>query len=311
MPTLRMPLLGLALLTALACGDDRAPDQSVAGTEHDRILVVYTVNYPLQFFAERIGGDRVRAIFPAPADTDPAFWSPGPEAVAGFQEADLILLNGAGYAKWVERVTLPTARLVDTSAAVRGRFIEIPSAATHSHGPQGEHSHGEIAFTTWLDPRLAAEQARAVYAAMAAARPADDPTFRKGLEALEHDLLELDRDQAQTAGDGGGPALLASHPVYQYLAQRYGIDMVSVHFEPDEVPGEADWRALEKLVEARPARWMLWEGEPLDETKRRLGALGIESVVYSPCGNVPEHGDFLTAMRANAERLARILGASS
>jgi hypothetical protein len=39
-------------------------------------LNVYVVNYPLKYFAERIGGEHVKVEFPAPADVDPAYWNP-------------------------------------------------------------------------------------------------------------------------------------------------------------------------------------------------------------------------------------------
>ncbi|MBW1743769.1 MAG: hypothetical protein JRJ47_10130 [Deltaproteobacteria bacterium] len=39
-------------------------------------LSVYVVNYPLKYFAERIGGDHVDVEFPAPKGTDPAYWIP-------------------------------------------------------------------------------------------------------------------------------------------------------------------------------------------------------------------------------------------
>ena len=65
-------------------------------------LKIYVVNYPLQYFAERIGGDKVDVFFPAPSDVDPAFWTPGREVVRQYQQADLILLNGADYAKLVD-----------------------------------------------------------------------------------------------------------------------------------------------------------------------------------------------------------------
>ena len=43
-------------------------------------------------------------VFPTPSEGDPAFWQPDAQAVATFQQADLILLNGAGYTLWVNRL---------------------------------------------------------------------------------------------------------------------------------------------------------------------------------------------------------------
>ena len=37
-------------------------------------LKIYVVNYPLQYFAQRIGGDNVDVFFPAPSGVDPAYW---------------------------------------------------------------------------------------------------------------------------------------------------------------------------------------------------------------------------------------------
>ena len=62
-------------------------------------LTIYTVNYPLQYFAQRIAGEHAQVIFPGPEDEDPAFWMPDTETIQRYQQADLILLNGAGYAR--------------------------------------------------------------------------------------------------------------------------------------------------------------------------------------------------------------------
>jgi zinc transport system substrate-binding protein len=48
---------------------------------------------------------------------------------------------------------------------------------------------------------------------------------------------------------------------------------------------------------------MVWEGEPLTSVVARLEELGITSVVFAPGGNVPEEGDLLSVMGANADRL--------
>ena len=73
-------------------------------------LTIYTINYPLQYFAQRIAGEHAQVISPGPADEDPAFWMPDTETIQRYQQADLILLNGAGYARWTKRVSLPRLR---------------------------------------------------------------------------------------------------------------------------------------------------------------------------------------------------------
>ena len=221
-------------------------------------LTVYVVHYPLRYFAERIGGEFVRVVFPAPTDVDPADWSPDAETVAAYQAADLVLLNGASYARWVQRASLPRARLVDTSAAFRDRLIAQDAATTHIHGPEGAHSHADVAFTTWLDPALAILQARAVANAFAEARPEHEAAFGAGLAALETALGELDARLAEATRAIGETPLLFSHPVYQYFARRYGLNARSLHWEPDEPPDEPAWRALEELLVEHPARSMIW-----------------------------------------------------
>jgi zinc transport system substrate-binding protein len=50
---------------------------------------------------------------------------------------------------------------------------------------------------------------------------------------------------------------------------------------------------------------MLWEAEPAHASVERLRALGVQSVVFNPCANRPTTGDFLSAMKGNAENLER------
>ena len=266
-------------------------------------LVVYTVNYPLKYFAERIAGERAEVVFPAPADGDPAFWMPAPETITAYQRADLILLNGAGYAKWVDKVSLPRLRLVDTSAAFKDQYINVTDAVTHSHGPGGDHAHAGTAFTTWLDFTQAAQQAKAVMAALSRKQPQSAAEFERNYAALEEDLLRLDREIEQIVARHSGQPLVASHPVYQYLARRYGLNLKSVMWEPDVVPSEAQWQELGYGLKAHAAKWMIWEGEPNTTSVERLESLGVGSLVFDPRGNTPEKGDFMLVMQQNLRNL--------
>lgn len=274
-------------------------------------LQVYTVNYPLAFFAERIAGDLADVTFPAPPDVDPAFWMPDAETIVAYQAADLILLNGAGYAKWIDRVSLRRSRLVDTSRAFRDAYIRTADAVSHSHGPTGEHDHGGIAFTTWLDLDQAARQAEAIARALVRKRPHGRERIERNLAALQSDLRALDaRIAAATRRESNRP-LLASHPVYDYAARRYGLNLQSVLWEPETPPSEAQWAEVEGLLARHPARWMLWEGPAAKQSVARLRSLGVESVVVATCANRPESGDLVTVMTANAEGLERVFGGTS
>ncbi len=266
-------------------------------------LTVYVVNYPLQYFAERIGGEHVKVVFPVPLDVDPAFWTPDIPTINAYQQADLILLNGATYAKWVGKVSLPGSRIVGTSKKFRDQYIVVKGAVSHSHGPGGEHSHAGTAFTTWLDFSQAAKQAQAIAKALGRKQPDLVKTFEKNLTALVKDLKALDADLKAVVSRAPEKPLVASHPVYQYLARRYGLNLKSVTWEPDELPVEQQWHDLSTLLANHSARWMIWEGEPMKESALRLKAIGLNSLVFDPCGNTPDQGDFLSVMRQNVENL--------
>ena len=96
------------------------PDVAIEGT-----ISVYVVNYPLKYFAQRIGGPHVEVYFPAPADEDPAYWMPDSETISKYQQADLILLNGAGYEQWVQSASLPKSKLCNTSAGFAEDYIAL------------------------------------------------------------------------------------------------------------------------------------------------------------------------------------------
>ena len=61
-----------------------------------------------------------------------------------------------------------------------------------------------------------------------------------------------------------------------------------------------------KLEDGHPAKWSIWEAEPVPEAVQRVSELGLESVVFDPCANRPSTGDWLTAMQGNLEQLKKL-----
>ncbi len=302
----------LVAATVAGCSSEEAtngagtPSTSSSSESGERKRVV-AVNYPLAYFAERIAGDAVEVDFPAPPDVDPAYWRPSDDELASIQSADLILRNGAGYAKWAKAASLPKSRVVDTSASFADRYIEI-DGPTHSHGPGGEHSHKGTDFNTWVDPTYARAQAQAVLDGLLRLAPDAQSAMRKNYEALADDLRALDRAFDELAERMKGTPLVASHPVYNYIADRYEWNLESVHWEPQEMPSEAQFEKLTQLLARHPAKIMIWEAHPDREIAEKLAAdYAMGEAVFFPLGNRPEEGDYVSVMRDNLGRLEAAL----
>jgi zinc transport system substrate-binding protein len=298
-----MRILCLVLLLALVGCDRQVEVPESGGAAVTATPVIYTVNYPLAWLAQQLVADAARVEFPAPAGEDPAFWKPSRDIIAHYQQADLVLLNGAGYARWLGQVSLPENSLIDTSAGYVDRLIHEKKKAVHSHGPEGEHSHTEVAFTTWLDLELLAAQAEAVAAALNSLLPGAAAEVDARLAGVRENLAAMDDSLRGAAALIGDNPVLYSHPVYQYLQRRYGFNGRALHWEPGQVPGEEEWGRLEGLLAEHPAQWMLWEGRPLPEVAERLSGLGVTALVFQPMGNRPSSGDFEAGMRGNIARL--------
>jgi zinc transport system substrate-binding protein len=300
-PTRRTSLVICSVAAAVCGGGEQESNQ--APSSADSQLEDAAINYPLAYFAERIGGEHVLVALAPPAEVDPAYWQPTPDAIAGIQAADLILLNGADYAKWVVTATLPASRVVVTADSAWHRFIIVDETVTHTHGPEGDHSHGETAFTTWLDPTIAIIQAQAIANAFRNARPEQAAAFDANLRALVQDLEALDASFRDALGAIPDGRVVASHPVYQYLAARYDLDVISVDLEPGDMPSERQWLELQRVHAGHPATVMLWEGEPPPETRERLASMGLRVAVVDPVANLPDGGNYLSVMNSNVANI--------
>ena len=284
----------LAAFILLSC-EEKKNHQETNTSQKPRIAVV---NYPLNYFTKRIADNIVDIVYPVPGDIDPAYWEPKPQQVELYQNADLIILNGADYAKWIEKVSLPKTKIINSSLAMKDNYIKLQEGITHSHGPKGKHEHDGFAFTTWLNFKYAILQAEGVKDALIKLLPDSKDNFEKNFSSLKDDLDKLDKRMTEISSNISEP-IMASHPVYQYLAEGYNINIISVHWEPTDIPNEIEWEKFDKMLKENPTNIMIWEDEPLPKVKPELLERGIQVVVFNTGANTPADGDFLSIMNDN------------
>jgi len=303
---LRNGVAGLLVMVMAACSRPVEPSaaEPMRGVEG---AVAMTSFYPLTYFAQRIGGEAVTVRCPVPDDADPAMWSPTPADISAMQAAGVVLINGASFEKWVATAPLARSRLVDTTAGLGDQLLKYEHATTHSHGPGGSHSHEGVDGHTWLDPVIAIAQAEAVRDGLTGAFPEHESAFTRGCAELAVDLRRLDAELKELSAEMDDVVLICSHPAYNYLARRYGWNILNVDVPPEE---PIDEEVLESLAGSnlRVKRIVLWESAPLPENELALSArLGAASVLFSPCES-PAQADYVQRMRENIGRLRAALG---
>lgn len=280
---------------------------SVAAQDRPRVIAVH---HALHELAERLLGDGAEVMFPVPDGVDPSFWRPSISDISTIQSADLILLNGAGFAAWVDRVTLPRSRIVDTSAGFEAQYI-VTESITHSHGDGGEHSHEGLASYTWLDLRQATAQAEAAATAALARGIGDEADVKERLAALTSELSALDQAAMDALKPAQGVAMIATHPRYQYFARRYALSIASLDWDAGAMPTEDQLATLADLAKETGARVLIWEAQPPEDAVRAAEALGLKSVVFEPWASGGGNGSFLDAYKAAVSAIAEAVSDGS
>ena len=263
---------------------------------------VAVTNYPLYWLVETISGKSVDIIYDVPDDIDPAFWQPKDTDITAMQAADLILINGATYEKWMSSVELPASKVVNTSKGSKGKFIIIKDAEVHEHNGV-KHSHDGTDFNVWLDADIFSKQADSVLTELVKLKPDSAEEFKKNHEALVADVktvfAEIDKATANQK------EFFASHPVYDYLARANGWKLKNFHWEPEAMPSEEEWEKFKASISH--SKFMLYEDQPSMAIAEKLKSLGVTVIVFRTAGNTPPSNDFVKEMKANLENLKKAL----
>ena len=281
---------------------------------------VFAVSYPLQFLTQKIAGNEIEVLVPFTSNDHPCSFRPPREMISQMQAADLIIANGTGatYAKWLDTVSLPDSKVVNTAS--RGlalkEYIAVENASiVHSHGPEGEHSHPVMASRTWLDPALAKKQAAYIEKQLAKIYPGQAGKFAANLKSLTEELDRL-TEKLQNAKTLEAPIVMSMGSEFKFLSRAAGVtDQTVVGFEAEnstiptlEILKQGLEKQLAKL-DPKPGSVLIEESVSLEkELAKTIMSFGLSPVVLDPLDHQPASGDYLTAMERNIANLSTAIG---
>ncbi len=305
----RLNLIGLMAATCVlvGCGDDTSDENDVAFATAEPRDVIVTACPPLTWMARQVVGDHVSVECPVPAGTDPGLWTPDAVAIESLQSAGLIVINGAGFEKWVVKTTVPTSRLVDTTAGLAEPFIRYENVVVHQHGPDGDQTFEGVDGHTWLDPIIGKHQAARIAEAASRKWPQHIDSFRASLKTLHEQFDQLHARFGSLQPSMKNVTLICSHPSYNYLARRYGWDVLNMEIDPTQLIDDKLFSTVRSDQPPGKTIVVLWRSAPSSAAIDQLRMAGIRSVVFET-GETAKSVDFLAMMDGNLDQLSRAIG---
>jgi zinc transport system substrate-binding protein len=243
--------------------------------------------YPLQFVAERVGGDQVDVTNLTPPGGEPHALELSPHAVTQITGSDVVIYAAGMQAATDDAVASgDPARPVDALAAAG-----LPADTPDPH--------------FWLDPTLLAPVAEATADALADADPAHAEDYRERAADLVADLDVLDGELADGLAACSGATLVTSHEAFGYLADRYGLEQVGITgIDPEVEPSPARLREVAETVRATGVRTLFFGALTSPGVTATLAEdLGVATAVLDPLEGHDGDQDYLDVMRANLTAL--------
>jgi zinc transport system substrate-binding protein len=290
----RFRLVAAAVLFALAaCGGD-------SGAATSSSVTVVAAFYPLEFAAERVGGERVSVESLTPSGVEPHDLELSARQIGDLTDATLVIYLGSGFQPAVE----------DVLAGIDGpiKFDALSGADLLS--AEGEASTSGVDPHVWLDPTRMAEIVDGIANRLAELDPDGAALYQRNARALRRDLIDLDQDYARTLKHCDSREIVTSHAAFGYLAARYGLEQISVAgIDPEAEPSPGRLAEVIDFVKEHHIETVFFEElAPPDLAETLAEETGAKTEILSPLETQPDQGDYIDAMQSNLDRLRNALG---
>jgi zinc transport system substrate-binding protein len=306
-------LLALVLFVLSACN-------KTDKNEEDKIIVKTTV-YPLQYFSERIGGDAVSVQSIYPPGADEHTFDPTQKDMIALADSDLFFYIGLGLEGFVENAekTMKNehVKMVATANAITEDMLDEDE--DHDHELEGghdeeHHQHGAVDPHVWMSPILSDALAYSIKESLIEIAPDKKAEFEKNYEALQNDLLKLDRQFIEMASNAPTKTFFVSHAAFGYIADTYGLEQIAIAgLNSQSEPSQKQLTTLVEDAKANDVKYILFEqnvsSKLTDVIRKEIGAesLMLHNLGVLTTDDLKNNENYFSLMEYNIETLQKAL----
>lgn len=296
----------LPLLLASATGLTACGSSDKGASDKPDVAVAF---YPLEFLAQRLGGDAITIDDLTAPGAEPHDLELKPKQVARLSEADLVVYI-KGFQPAVDDAVEQEARdsALDVGSVTPRETGYVPIEEGEAKTDEaGEDPH------VWLDPLRFAAISDAVAERLAKADPDQAATFRANAATLRAELTDLDAAYRNGLKTCERREIVTSHNAYGYLARTYGLEQVSLTgLTPEDEASPATLARVARFAQEEKVTTIFFEELVSPKVAEALASeVGAKAVDLSPLEGKPDDGDYLTQMRANLVTLQTALGCTA
>ena len=325
-----------AAATALALSACTSTASSGDSSSKDGKLTVMASFYPLQYLAEKIGGEHVSVTSLTPEGAEPHDLELSPKMVDSLSSADAVVYL-AGFQSAVDEAIEQQApkTVIDVSPAAD--LIEAGTDANHpaedeeeatdeaqsgeteahdhdheGHEHEGHEHHHDMSADPhfWLDPTRMAHAATLVGDKLAEADSAHADVYKANAKALAEELNTLSDTLVTKTSSCKVKTFVTAHTAFGYLADRTGLTQVGISgLDPESSPSPARLAEIAQIAKEQGVTTIFTEALIDPKVAQTLADdLGITTAVLDPIESQTDASkDYAAVMQANIDALTKAL----
>lgn len=257
--------------------------------------------YPLYFFSEQIGGEKVDVKNIIPAGAEPHDYEPTAEDIVNIENSELLILNGNGLEGWSENIK----QNIDpghTALVLAGEGLATQQVMEGGKKIIDPH--------VWLSPGLAKQMVDKIVNGLALADPANVSYYESNAKNLNILLDKLDNEYTLGLSECAQKNIITSHAAFGYLASAYKFNQIPITgLSPDAEPSPRELGEIADFAKKNGIKYIFLESLVSPKLSETIAnEIGVGTLVLNPLEGlsnkeIREGKTYFTEMRANLSNL--------
>ena len=236
-----------------------------------------------------------------------------PADLRALEEADALVVNGAGMEAFLEKVIAqrPSLPVIEAAHGIPLLDEAHGDEDAHDHDHNHDHEHEQGNPHVWLDPRNAAAQVRTIAARLVEIDPMHAEAYTANAQAYAQTLEALYARMQAALAQVPNRRIITFHEAFPYFAEAFDLQIVGViQREPGSEPGTRELAEVVDLVRAQDGVVLFVEPQYSARAADIIAReTGVRVFVLDPVVTGPlQAGAYVDAMEQNLAVLLEALG---